>query len=86
MVPRSGKSSLLFEMSREESVGPTQPPVQWVSGLLSGVYSSGAGRGVTLTTPLHLALRFKTSGTVPLFPPTYLNGVGCVTKRLFVVS
>jgi hypothetical protein len=37
------------------ALGPTQPPVQWVPGVLSpGVKR---GRGVTLTTHLHLVPR-----------------------------
>jgi len=41
-------------MSRP-GLGPTQPPVQWVPGVLSSGVKRG--RGVTLTTHPHLMLR-----------------------------
>jgi hypothetical protein len=45
--------------------GPTQPPVQWVPGVLSpGVK---CGRGVTLTTHPHLVPRSRVVGAIP--PP-----------------
>jgi hypothetical protein len=45
--PRQGRIFLLAPASRPV-LGPTQPPIQWVPGVLSpGVKR---GRGVTLTT------------------------------------
>jgi hypothetical protein len=42
----------------QTALGPTQPPIQWVQG---GCFSGGyGGRGVKLTTHLHLVPRSKT--------------------------
>jgi len=47
------------------ALGPTQPPIQWVPGILSRGYS---GRGVKLTTHLHLVLRLRMRGAIPPLP------------------
>jgi hypothetical protein len=55
------------------SLGPTQPPVQWVPGAFSpGVKRS---RGVTLTTHPHLVPRSKMSRSYSSSPPKRLRGV-----------
>jgi hypothetical protein len=49
------------------SLGPTQPPVQWVEVVLSlGVNS---GQGATLTTHCHLVLRSRMSKSYTSSPP-----------------
>jgi hypothetical protein len=64
--PWQGQSILLGCTSRL-AVGPTQPPIQWILGVLSpGVKQS---RGVTLTTHPHLVLRSRTSRSCTSFTP-----------------
>jgi hypothetical protein len=47
---------------------PTQPPIQWIPGVLSlGVNSS---RGMTLTTHPHLGPRSRMKSYIPLLPST----------------
>jgi hypothetical protein len=51
-IPGRGNGFLLYPLCPDRLWGPTQPPVQWVPGVLSpGVKR---GRGVTLTTHPHL--------------------------------
>jgi hypothetical protein len=53
--------------------GATQPPVQWVPGVLSpGVKR---GRGMTLTTHPHLVPRSSMSRSYISSPPKRLHGV-----------
>jgi hypothetical protein len=55
------------------ALGPTQPPVQWASGVLSpGVK---CGRGVKLTTNPHLVPRSRMSRSYTSSPPKRLHGV-----------
>jgi len=55
------------------ALGPTQPPVQWVPGVLSpGVKR---GRGVTLTTHPYLVPRSWMSRSYTSSPPKRLHGV-----------
>jgi hypothetical protein len=52
---RSPAGAKDFSSVSRPALGPTQPPVQWVPGVLSpGVKR---GRGVTLTTHPHLVSR-----------------------------
>jgi hypothetical protein len=56
-----------------QTLGPTQPPVQWEPGVLSlGVKRS---RGVTLTTPPHLVQRLRMSRSYTSSPPKHLHGM-----------
>jgi hypothetical protein len=48
---------------------PTQPPIQWVTGFFPPVYS---GRGVKLTTDLHLVPRSRIVGLY-LHSPMYIH-------------
>jgi hypothetical protein len=48
-------------------VGPTQPPIQWVPGVLSPRVKRG--RGVTLTTHPHLVPRLSMSRSYTSLPP-----------------
>jgi hypothetical protein len=74
-------------MSRP-ALGPTQPPVQWVPGVLSPGLKRG--RGVTLTTHPHLVPRSSMSRSYTSSPPKRLHGVWWdsfsfrVSTRLFV--
>jgi hypothetical protein len=66
---------LLAPASRS-ALGPTQPPIQWVPGVLSpGVKR---GRGETLTTHPHLAPRLRMSrsytSSAPHVPPWLVAG------------
>jgi hypothetical protein len=54
-------------------LGPTQPPNQWVPGVLSpGVKR---GRGVMLTTHPHLVRRLSMSRSYTSSPPMCLHGM-----------
>jgi hypothetical protein len=55
------------------SLGPTQPPVKWVPGVLS--LGLKRGRGVTLTTHPHLVPRSRMSRSYTSPPPKRLHGV-----------
>jgi hypothetical protein len=64
--PRQGQIFLLAPASRP-ALGPNQPPIQWVQGVLSpGVK---LGRGVTLTTHPHLVPRLRMSRSYTSSPP-----------------
>jgi hypothetical protein len=47
------------------AVGRTQPPIQWLSGAPS---LGESGRGVKLTTHLHLVPRSRMRGAIPPLP------------------
>jgi hypothetical protein len=53
-IPGRGKGFFLYPVSIP-ALGPTQPPVQWVPGVISPGIKRG--RGVTLTTHPHLVPR-----------------------------
>jgi hypothetical protein len=55
--PRQGQRIFLLAPASRPALRPTQPPIQWVPGVLSpGVKR---GRGVTLTTHPHLVAEVK---------------------------
>jgi hypothetical protein len=70
--PRQGQIFLLAPASRL-ALGPTQPPIQWVLGVLS----PGVKRvqGVTLTTRPHLVPRLRMSRSYTSSPPICLHGM-----------
>jgi hypothetical protein len=82
-IPGRGKRIFPPSVSRP-ALGPTQPPVQWVSLVLSPEVKRG--RGETLTTHPHLAprswmSRIYTSPSSPSPPPLRLHR--CVVGLLF---
>ena len=70
----------IFRPSRPV-LGPTQPPVQWVSGLSPGVK---CGRGVLLITYPLLVPRSWKNRAIPL--PTLWATTGHVTGSLFLFN
>jgi hypothetical protein len=72
-IPGRGERIFLLVSVTWPALGPTQPPVQWVPGVLSpGVKR---GRGVTLTTHPHLVLRSRMSRTDTSSPHKRLRSV-----------
>jgi hypothetical protein len=70
---------LLASASRR-SLGPTQPPIQWVSGVLSlGVKR---GRGVMLATHPHLVPRLSMSRSYTSSPPCASMACSAITLPL----
>jgi hypothetical protein len=70
--PTRQRIFLLVSASRP-ALGPTQPPVQWVPGVLSpGVKR---GRGVTLTTHPLLVPRLTMNRSYTSSPPMSLHGM-----------
>jgi hypothetical protein len=66
ILGRGERTFPLASVSRP-ALGPTQPPVRWVPGVLSlGVKR---GRGVTLTTHTHLVPRWRMSRSCTSSPP-----------------
>jgi hypothetical protein len=55
------------------ALGSTQPPVQWILGVLSPGLKRG--RGVTLTTHPHLVPRLRMSRSYTSYPPKRLRAV-----------
>jgi hypothetical protein len=71
-IPGRGERIFPVASVSRPALGPTQPPVQWVLGLLSpGLKRS---RGVTLTTRPHLVPRSSMSRSYTSTPPKRLHG------------
>jgi hypothetical protein len=65
--PRQGQRIFLLASAPRPALGPTQPPIQWVPGVLSlGVKH---GRGVMLTNHPHLVSRLRMSMSYTSSPP-----------------
>jgi hypothetical protein len=65
--PWQGQRIFLLAPASRLALGPTQPPIQWVLGVLSpGVK---CGWGVTLTTHAHLVPRLSMSRSYTSSPP-----------------
>jgi hypothetical protein len=65
--PRQRQRIFLLTSASRPELGPTQPPVQWVLGVLSPWAKSG--RGVMLTTHPHLVPRLRMSKGYTSSPP-----------------
>jgi hypothetical protein len=72
-IPGRCETIFLLAFVSRLVLGPTQPPVQWVSRVLSP--SVKRGRGVTLTTNPNLAPRSWMSRDYTSSPPKRLHGV-----------
>jgi hypothetical protein len=66
-IPGRGERIFPLASVSRPALGPTQPPVQWVPGVLSPGLKRG--RGVTLTTHPHLVQRSRTSRSYTSSPP-----------------
>jgi hypothetical protein len=71
--PAEAKDFFPLASVSRPALGPTQPPVQWVPGVLSPEVKRG--RGVTLTTHPHLVPRSWISRSYISSPPKRLHGV-----------
>jgi hypothetical protein len=71
--PRQGQRTFLLAPASRPALGYTQPPIQWVPGLLSLWVKRG--RGVMLTTHPHLVPRLSMSRSYTSSPPRCLHGV-----------
>jgi hypothetical protein len=70
---RQGQRIFPLASVSRPALGPTQPPVQWVPGVLSpGVKR---GRGVTLTIYSPLVPRSRMSRSYTSYPPKRFHGV-----------
>jgi hypothetical protein len=70
---RQGQRIFLLASASRPALGPTQPPIQWVPGVLSPGIKRG--RGVTLTTHLHIVPRLSISRSCTSSPPMCLHGM-----------
>jgi hypothetical protein len=69
---RRGLENFLFTTASRTALGPTQPPIQWVTGALS--------LGVKLTTHINLVPRSRMRGAIPPFPQ-YVFMAWCLVKH-----
>jgi hypothetical protein len=67
-IPGRGERVFPLTSVSRPALGPTQPPVQWVPGVLSPGLKRG--RGVTLTTHPHLVPRSKMRRSYTSSPPS----------------
>jgi hypothetical protein len=75
---RQGLRIFLFTTASRTALAPTQPPIQWVLGALS---LGESGRGVKLTTHLHLVPRSKNAWSYTSAPPIRFRGVVLSWKK-----
>jgi hypothetical protein len=72
-IPGRGERIFPLAIVSRPALGPTQPPIQWVPGVLSPGLKRG--RGVTLTTHPKLAKRSRMSMSNTSSPPKRLCGM-----------
>jgi hypothetical protein len=70
-IPGRGKGFFVYSVSRP-ALRPTQPPFQWIPGVLS--LEVKRGRSVTLTIHSHLVPRSGMSRSYTSSPPWRLHG------------
>jgi len=64
LIPSRSWDFFLLVTTFRPALGPTQPPIQWLTGFFPWRKSN---HGMKLTTPLHLVLELRMHGaTVPL--------------------
>jgi hypothetical protein len=66
-IPDRGRRFFFLVSASRSALGLTQPPIQWVPGVLSPGIKRG--RGVTLTTHPHLVPRLSMSRSYTSSPP-----------------
>jgi hypothetical protein len=71
--PRQRRKDFPLTPVSGPALGLTQPPVQWVPGVLSPGLKHG--RGMTLTTHPHLVPRSRMGRSYTSSPPKHLHGV-----------
>jgi hypothetical protein len=71
-IPDRGRGFFFLVSASRPALGSTQPPIQWVPGVLSPVVKRG--RGVMLTTHPHLVPRLCKSRSYTSSPPMCLHG------------
>jgi hypothetical protein len=83
--PRQGQRIFPLSSVSRQVLEPTQPPVQWVPGVLSPGVKRGLG--VTLTSHPYLELRSWMSRSYTSSPPKHLQGVerGCFALLYFFI-
>jgi hypothetical protein len=74
-----------LDLGLRPGLRPTQPPIQWVPGVLSP--GAKRGQGVTLTTHLHLVLSSRMSRSYnPLLPVAYMAVAGQIFYFYFLFN
>jgi hypothetical protein len=80
--PRQRQRIFSLASASRPALGPTQPPIQWVLGVLSpGVKR---GRGVMLTTHPHLVSRLRMSRSYTSSPPCASMACSGITLYFYV--
>jgi hypothetical protein len=72
--PRQGQRIFFLAPESRPALRPTQPPIQWVPGVISPG-GKARGRGVTLTTHPHLVPRLSMSRSYTSSPTICLHGM-----------
>jgi hypothetical protein len=72
-IPRQRQRISLLASASRPAVGPTQPPIQWLLGVLS--LRVKRSWGMMLTTHSHLMQRSRTSRSYTSPLPTHLDGM-----------